>query len=378
MKLISKLALIGASLMGSAAYAGCNTGDSSPVECDWTVAMGTVSGNPVQACLPAKANIGIPSPVCWPIAPAVGAFSELFYYSSATGGKSYNNYITFNGTLQSAIPAPPQGITPAQIAADFPAYIIWQFETGGTGMDATVKSMTDMELLLLAQFFIANNGNQTLMAQLAASDLSATNLVRWQASFTQAMLSPAVALYTTPGTSSAYFAHPGLKAAVNTPPSPPYVPDPFASYDKPIDMIYLEFRTNPATGCSVMCALTKTAKLLSGELYLAWAVGTAIGTTFYNAMYAIDPSYGWDLMTQGGGVLEGNGLVPPYQSDPGSSPSGHGFVQDSDGTWYDPDGNVVPDPNQTSYGIPADPSYYPPYTIFDPSGDCLLLLDCLT
>jgi hypothetical protein len=36
-------------------------------------------------------------------------------------------------------PVPPQGVTPAQIAADFPAYIIYQFQNAGTGgMEQTI------------------------------------------------------------------------------------------------------------------------------------------------------------------------------------------------------------------------------------------------
>jgi hypothetical protein len=223
-----------------------------------------------------------------------------------------------------------------------------------------------LEIYILASFYNANGGDEATLQVIAADSLDATNLVRWQAAFTQALVNPYVGDYSPTPISLKYFAHPGLHTAVNAPTSPPYVPDPFASYDTPIDMMYLEYRTNPVTGCSVMCALAKVAKALSGELYTAWAVGTGIGTTFYNAMYAIDPSYGWDLMTQGGGVLEGNGLVPPFTLTPGST--GGGFYQDPDtGTWYDGNGNVVPNPDPTQYGIPTDPTNYPPYTIFDPS-----------
>ncbi|HEY2781075.1 MAG TPA: hypothetical protein VGI90_09865 [Steroidobacteraceae bacterium] len=365
MKLLSKLALVGISLMGSAAYAGCNTGDSNPVECDWTVNLGSVSGT-FQACLPAKPNQGIPSPVCWTFAPtATGVFSEFSYYSSAKAGVSYNNFVTFTGTLTSTIPVPPQGATPAQVAGYFPAYIIYQFESGGTGMDATIKAMTDKELLLIGQYFIANNGNQTLMAQLAAADLSATNLVRWQAAFTQAALSPAVALYTQPGTSSAYFSHPGLHAAVRAaPPPPPMPPDPFALYQTPIEEMYLEFRTSPNNNCGAVCALGKVAVVISGSVGLAWKIGTAIGTTFYDAMVYIDPSYGYDLVVGYGQIMAENGLDPP---------SGTAWVQNSDGSWQDQYGNTIPPPAPTNFGITPNPAFYPPYTIFDPDGSCLLL-----
>jgi hypothetical protein len=86
-------------------------------------------------------------------------------------------------------------------------------------------------------------------------------------------------------------------------------------------------------------------------------------------MMSIDPDYGYDLVVSGGNVMwEQNGLPIP--------PAAQGYVENPDGTWFDGNGNPAPDPNPTTYGIPANPVYYPPYTIFDPSGSCLLLLDC--
>ena len=210
---------------------------------------------------------------------------------------------------------PPQGTTPAQIAADFPAYIVYQFQLGEAGgMNAVIASMTDKELYLLASFFIANSGSQSTLQYLASQELDATNLVRWQAMFTQAIVNPYVGAYSPTPISTKYFAHPGLHAAVNgVPPSPPVPPDPFASFGTPIDMMYLEYRTNPVTGCSVVCAMSKVIAVLSGNLSVAWNVGTAIGTTFYNAMEAIDPSYGYDLVIGGGGV-NWETITPPPAS----------------------------------------------------------------
>jgi hypothetical protein len=269
-------------------------------------------------------------------------------------------------------PAPAQGTTPAQIAADFPAYIIWQFQNAGAGgMEQTITGMTDKELYLLASFFIQNGGYQPTLMQIAAQSLSARNLVRWQAAFTQAVVSPYVGAYAPAPISTTYFAHPGLHAAVRgVPPSPPTPPDPFATYNTPIEQMYLEYRTAPFSNCGSLCAMGKVLAAISGQLALSWKVGTAIGTTFYNAMTSIDPSYGYDLVVGGGNVMwEQNGMpMPP--------PGGAGVVENPDGTWFDANGNPIPNPNPTQYGIPGDPNYYPPYTIYDPFGDCLIGLLC--
>jgi hypothetical protein len=150
---------------------------------------------------------------------------------------------------------------------------------------------------------------------------------------------------------------------------PPVPPDPFATFNTPIETIYLEYRNSPNNNCGPMCAMSKVLAALSGNLTVAWKVGTAIGTTFYNTMTAIDPDYGYDLVVSGGNVMwEQNGLPIP--------PAAQGYVENPDGTWYDGYGNVIPNPNATTYGIPSDPSYFPPYTFWDPDGACLLLLQC--
>ena len=272
-------------------------------------------------------------------------------------------------------PPPAQGLTPADIDANFPAYVIWQFRWADIGgMDQTITTMTDKEIYILASFFIQNNGDQSTLQQIAAQTLNATNLVRWQAAFTQAIVSPYVGAYAPTPISTKYFSHPGLRSIVHAPAaSPPPPPDPFANYNRNLQELYLEWRTAPDKSCSVTCALAKLAKFAMADVYFAWRTGQEIGTTFYNAMTAIDPSYGWDLMTQGGDIMAGNGMITPWQT---GGNSGEGFVEDPDGTWHDGNGNVVPDPNPTTYGIPQNPDYYPPYTFYDPYGDCLIGFLC--
>jgi len=116
--------------------------------------------------------------------------------------------------------------------------------------------------------------------------------------------------------------------------------------------------------------MTKVLAVLQTELAVAWSVGTAIGTTFYNAMTYLDPSYGYDLVISYGPNMTEYGFPIP--------PAGAGVVENPDGTWYDANGNPIPNPDPTQYGIPGQPTSTPPYTIFDPSGSCLLLLSCPT
>jgi hypothetical protein len=270
-------------------------------------------------------------------------------------------------------PSPPaQGVTPAQIAANFPAYIIWQFQNAGAGgMDSTITGMTDKELYILASFFVQNGGNQPLLMQLAAESLSALNLVRWQAAFTQAVVSPYVGAYTPAPISTTYFSHPALRAVVHPTPLPAPVPtDPFALFGVPISDLYLEFRTNPNNNCGPVCAMSKVLALIGGNLKIAWNTGVAIGTTFYNAMTAIDPSYGYDLVVSGGNIMwEQNGLPIP--------PGAQGYFENPDGSFYDGYGNLIPAPVTTSYGIGPPADSLPPFTFFDPFGDCLFDLECL-
>jgi hypothetical protein len=272
-------------------------------------------------------------------------------------------------------PPPAMGTTPAQIAANFPAIIIYNFEYAGyyldgNSMNTTVTSMTDKELYILTSFFIQNGGDEAQLQFVAAQGLDATNLVRWQAAFTQAIVNPYVGDYSPTPIEVKYFAHPGLHTAVNVvPPSPPVPPDPFATYNTPIEQMYLEYRTAPGANCAALCAMGKVLGAISGQLAIAWKVGTTIGTTFYNAMSSIDASYGYDLVVGGGAVMwEQNGFPMP--------PAGAGVVENPDGTWYDANGNPIPNPDPTQYGIPTQPTGYPPYTIFDPDGSCLIGLVC--
>lgn len=376
MKLLPKIMFIGASLMGSAAYAGCNTGDSNPVECDWTINLGTVSGGPFQACLPAKANIGIPTQVCWLISPDAGAFSELTYYSSATSGMSYNNYVTFIGTNVAAVGMPPIGTTQAQVDANFPEIILWTFETAGSNpaaLNATIQGMMDRELLILATAFIANNGDQLTLHQLAATYLDSTNLVRWQAAFTQAQVNPFVGVFAPNSVSSAYFSHPALRAVVHGGGMPVPVPAPDPNINMSIYQIYIEYRMQAgATALSAMTELLKYAG--SGNIKWAAAGGWTIGTYFYKAMVAIDPSYGYDLVTTYGAVTDSFG-PPIYFFLPGSQGGSQGYVTNPDGSVYDGYGNLIYQGPPLSYGVPTTPSNDPPpYYFYDPF--CLIDVEC--
>jgi hypothetical protein len=267
---------------------------------------------------------------------------------------------------------PPMGSTQAEIDADFPAYIIWQFQAAGAGgMEQTISSMEDKELWMLASFFLADHGDQATLQAYAAEELSATSLVRWQAAFTQALVNPYVGSFAPTPISLKYFSHPALHSIAHAvPPAPaPPVPDPLAKYGKSIQTQYLEWRTAPFKSCGVACALGKLAAVVGPEAAMSWKVGQQIGTTFYNTMVSIDPSYGYDLVVNGGGIMwEQNGLAKP--------PAAQGYFENGDGTFYDGYGNLIGTPNPTLNGLPAQPDYNPPYTFYDPYGDCLIGFLC--
>jgi hypothetical protein len=315
----------------------------------------------------------IPNPVCWTFAPNAGAFTDLTYYSSAKAGQSYNSFVTFTGTLLTTIPMPPQGDTTAEMDADFPSVVIWTFQTGAqnpTALNATITGMLDRDLLLLATAFINNNGNVAQLHQLASTYLDATNLVRWQAAFTQAAVTPVVSAYAPGSTASAYLGHPALRQVIHGGGMPPPAPPPTPTTQMTMTEIYLEYRIQP--GSTALSALTKALTFIGGKTGLgkAWAAGFAFGTYFYKAMVYIDPSYGYDLITTYGSEYDDSSFFPA---------GSQGYVENGDGSYTDGYGNVVASLPQTNYGIPSaglPAGGTDPYTYWDPFGDCLLLLEC--
>jgi len=193
------------------------------------------------------------STCCW----AAGAHAQVSCQVEGRGGLGAVSPDTTCGPPghPNGPPAPPaMGTTPAEIAASFPAIILYNFSWAsyyGNSINTTVMGMTDKEIYVLASFYIANGGDEATLQEIAALNLDATNLVRWQAMFTQAIVNPYVGDYSPTPISTKYFAHPGLHAAVRAvPPSPPVPADPFASFNTPIDMMYLEYRTNPVPGAA--------------------------------------------------------------------------------------------------------------------------------
>jgi hypothetical protein len=108
------------------------------------------------------------------------------------------------------------GTDPASISAAFPGIVLGTFEMYGTQMNTVIQGMEDRELLLLASGYITNGGDQATLSAYAAQDLDKYNLVRWQAAFSQATVSPAVSSYSPAATASAYFAHPALRVAIKS------------------------------------------------------------------------------------------------------------------------------------------------------------------
>lgn len=77
---------------------------------------------------------------------------------------------------------------------------------------------------------------------------------------------------------------------------------------------------------------------------------------------------GYDLVITLSSTMETFGLVIP---------AGTGFVENPDGTWQDANGNTVPPPVDSNFGTVPSTDPFPPYTFYDPYGDCLIGLECL-
>jgi hypothetical protein len=274
---------------------------------------------------------------------------------------------------------PNQGSTVAAIDANFPGIVIWSFQTYSSQMNTIVKSMLDRDLLLIATDFIANNGNQSELSALAATTLDATNLVRWQAAFTQAQVNPAVGAYSPSAISTAYFGHPALRVSIKGGGMPPALPLPAPTTSMTIQAIYYEFRLAPfATSLS---AMGSTLKFLAGKagLWGAATTGWQVGSWFYQTMESIDPSYGYDLVITYGSNSDSFGFFPPGNDTGG----GQGYLENADGTYSDGYGNVLTAlPGPTTYGVAAPPvdgvaqpqPEVPVYIFYDSS--CLILGRC--
>jgi hypothetical protein len=206
--------------------------------------------------------------------------------------------------------------------------------------------------------------------QLASTYLDATNLVRWQAAFTQAAVTPVVGAYAPGPTASAYLSHPALRAVIHGGGMPPPVPPPTPNTQMTMTEIFLEYRIQP--GATALSAMTRALTFIGGKTGVgkAWAAGFAIGSGFYQAMTYIDPSYGYDLITTYGSEYDDSSFFPP---------GSQGYVENGDGSYTDGYGNVVASLPQTNYGIPVAPppvAGQDPYTYWDPDGQCLFLLEC--
>jgi hypothetical protein len=301
------------------------------------------------------------------------------------------------------IQLPAQGTDIASIEAAFPGIVIWSFETNGSAMNTSIKGMSDRELLVMATYFIQSNGDQATLHYLASQYLDSTNLVRWQAAFSQAQVNPAVGAYSPAATSYAYFNHPALRVQIKGGGMPPALPPgltgpPDPNINMSITEIYEEFRMQPwATPISAIAnglwwVATKTA------LGKAAGAGYTAGSLFYKAMVYLDPDYGWDLVTTYGTTMTEYGEADPWFSTSTGAGGGSGTVTNPDGSVYDGYGNMIAPPGSadptsgggplnspnsggaptTDYGIPTGAPYSvpTPYFFWDDTGACILLLGC--
>jgi hypothetical protein len=294
-----------------------------------------------------------------------------------TAPRAGSPLITPSGCGVGHDPAPPPamptiGDTTAQIDANYPGIVIQAFETFGTAMDARIDNMEDTEVLLLALTFVAANGNQALLHQLAAQNLSAKELVRWQAAFGQAVVSPYVGAYSKAIVAQAYFSQANVGRAINALPTP--LPP-----DYTMGELWTEFRIwqgQSVAGTAVSVLATIATKTGVGK---AWTTGFLAGSLFYKLMVWLDPSFGYHLIVAFGGTYTDGTTI--YFFPPNTGTNGQGYFTNADGSIYDGYGNLIQPATQNldtlnpHYGDSVPPTIPDPFYFFPPDPVCLFFAD---
>lgn len=244
-----------------------------------------------------------------------------------------NVNLVWSGNITTPVKSMPwQGNTVATIHSQYPVVIDWEFETESA---ATLNAqMGKISALGLARFshhyYIASGGNISLLMQLAAQKLTAPNLVRWYAAFGRVTTDYNVETFSPPAVKAQYLAT--LKPAALAQSHAAYsikgltsirtmngaaagVAAPSTSMT--ISEIFEEYLWTSAE--TELGAYALTAMYVSGKLGKAFTIGYQIGGTFYGFAESIDPSYGYDLVTEYGG------LATDYQGDL-SETTGTGYV----------------------------------------------------
>lgn len=208
------------------------------------------------------------------------------------------------------------GNTPATINSQFPVVINWQFQTyPAATLNTQLQLMGDLGLSRFSHhYYLASKGQISTLMMLAAQKLTAPNLVRWKAAFGQAAVDEAVTGFAPATVKAQYFAAKAL----------PVIPVSHAwhiakartltttmsgvaggiaapSTNMTLYEIYDEYLWTTAE--TEIGALASTAWYVSKNLSIAWAIGYRIGTDFYGFAVDIDPSYGYDLVTEYGNDL---------------------------------------------------------------------------
>lgn len=232
--------------------------------------------------------------------------------TNMTNAASY----VWSGNITTPVKTMPwQGNTVATVNSQYPVIINWEFQTESAAvLNAQMAKLTPLGLARFSHhYYLASGGNIALLMQLAAQKLTAANLVRWNTAFGQAAVNTAVNDFSPPTIKAQYLATAkpaalpqshaahiikgtlstrtmnGAAAGVAAP-----------STSMTISEIFEEYLWTSAE--TELGAYALTAVYAKVHLGAAFTIGYQIGSTFYGFAESIDDSYGYDLVTEYGGL----------------------------------------------------------------------------
>jgi hypothetical protein len=244
-----------------------------------------------------------------------------------------NASLVWSGNITTPAKTMPwQGNTVATVHSQFPVVINWEFETEtAAALNAQINKLTPLGLARFSHhYYLASGGNIGLLMQLAAQKLTAANLVRWNTAFGQANTDTAVNDFS-PATIKAQYLAAAKPAALPQSHAAHIIKGTMSirtmngaaagvaapSVNMTISEIFEEYLWTSAE--TELGAYALTAVFVKVNLGKALLIGYQIGSTFYGFAESIDPSYGYDLVTEYGG------LATDYQGEL-SETTGTGYV----------------------------------------------------
>ena len=268
----------------------------------------------------------------------------IILHVACTNMTTNTSYVWSGNITTPAKTMPWQGDTTATVHSQYPEVINWEFETESAAvLNAQMVKWTPLGLARFSQhYYIATGGQINVLMQLAAQKLTAPNLVKWYAAFGRVATDYNVETFSSPTVKAQYLAL--------AKPAP--LPQSYADHvirgtlsiktmngravgvaapstNMTLSELFEEYLWTSAE--TELGAFAMMAVYASGRLGASFTMGYKIGGTFYGFAESIDSSYGYDLVTEYGG------LVTDYQGDL-SETTGTGYVDMANMVEWNTDG----------------------------------------